>query len=150
MNALFIFLATLAIGVKFNIPKGNLTTAALVATVAFSLVQWLQVQGATASEAAFSGAFFVALSSEFLARKLRVPAPVISIPGIIPLVPGSVAYTAVIHLVKGDELSGVGAGTKAALTAAAIASGLLLASALSRKIFGPRGAQATPRHLARP
>lgn len=150
MNTIFIFLATLALGVKFNIPKRNLALAALVATAGFALVQWLQAQGATPSEAAFTGAFVVAASSEFLARRFRVPAPVISIPGIIPLVPGSVAYAAVIHLVKGEELAGVGVGTKAALTAAAIASGLLLASALTRKILGPRGEQAMLRHRAEP
>jgi uncharacterized membrane protein YjjB (DUF3815 family) len=72
-----------------------------------------------------------------LARVLKVPSPVLSIPGVIPLVPGSVAYRSVVHLVKGEEILGVELGTRAGLTAVGIASGLLLASALSRRVLKP-------------
>lgn len=99
--------------------------------------QWLLARGATAPEAAFVAAFMVAMASELLARILKVPSTVLSIPGVIPLVPGSIAYRSVVHLVKGQEILGVEFGTRAGLTAVGIASGLLLASALSRRVLKP-------------
>lgn len=137
MRALLIFVATLAIGVKFNLPKKTLLLSSTIAATAFFLVHTLIDWGATEAEAAFAGSFFVALSAEYLAKTLKVPAPVISIPGIIPLVPGSVAYSAVISFLKKEETLGLETGTKALFIAVAIASGLLLAGALNRKFLRP-------------
>lgn len=137
MNIVLIFIAALALGPRFHLPRETLLVSSTIACLGFACSQWLTDHGATAPEAAFAGAFVVAMSSEFLARFLRVPSPVLSIPGIIPLVPGSVAYRAVTHLVKGEEVSGVGVGTNAVLTAVGIASGLLLASALARQVLKP-------------
>lgn len=136
-NALLIFVATLALGVRFNLPRYTLPYSATIASVSYFVGQWLLARGATAPEAAFVAAFMVAMISELLARVLKVPSPVLSIPGVIPLVPGSVAYRAVVHLVKGQEILGVELGTRAGLTAVGIASGLLLASALSRRVLKP-------------
>ena len=136
-NALLIFVATLALGVRFNLPRYTLPYSATIASVSYFVGQLLFTRGATAPEAAFVAAFMVAMISELLARLLKVPSPVLSIPGVIPLVPGSVAYRAVVHLVKGQEILGVEFGTRAGLTAVGIASGLLLASALSRRVLKP-------------
>lgn len=137
MNILLIFLATLSLGVRFALPKKALFVASTIAALSYSVVEWLAAVGASAQESAFVGAFLVAMSSEVLARVMKVPSPVLSIPGVIPLVPGNVAYSAVLALVRGDELQGVSLGTRAGLTAVGIASGLLLASALSRKFLRP-------------
>ena len=136
-NALLIFIATFAIGVRFNLPQATLLFSSLIASCSYAMTQTLLANGATGAEAAFAGAFMVAMSSEVLARVLKVPSPVLSIPGIIPLVPGSVAYRAVVQFVRGDELQGIEIGTRAALTAVGIASGLLLASSLSRNLLKP-------------
>ena len=137
MNAIFIFIATLALGVRFNLPRRALIVSPLVAAIAFSLVAQLQLMGGSESEAAFAGSVLVAMSAEVLARILSVPSLVITIPGIIPLVPGNMAYKAVTYLVRGEELEGMEVATKVILVAVAIASGLLLSSALTRKIMRP-------------
>lgn len=137
LNACLIFIATLALGVRFNLPRATLPYSATIAAVSFFATQWLAEHGAKGPEAAFCGAFMVAMSSELLARVLKVPSPVLSIPGVIPLVPGSLAYRAVLHFVKGEELQGVEVATKAAMIAVGIASGLLLASSLSRRLLKP-------------
>ena len=137
ITVLWIFLATLALGVRFNIPRSALVFSAAIASSCFGVVLLLQNLGAQEAESAFVGAFLVAMSSEILARFLRVPSPVLSIPGVIPLVPGSVAYRAVIHLVKGEQVQGLETSVKVVLTAVGIASGLLLASALGRRFLGP-------------
>jgi uncharacterized membrane protein YjjB (DUF3815 family) len=136
-DSLLIFVATLALGVRFNLPRNTLPYAATIAAISFQATQWLLAHGATNPEAAFVGAFMVAMSSELLARVLKVPSTVLSIPGVIPLVPGGMAYRAVVHLVNSQEVLGVEVGTRAALTAVGIASGLLLASSLSRKALKP-------------
>ncbi|MFA5507153.1 MAG: threonine/serine exporter family protein [Vulcanimicrobiota bacterium] len=136
-NVLLIFVATLALGIRFNLPLRTLPYSASIAAVSYFLASWLSTRGASPPEAAFAGAFAVAMISEVLARVLKVPSPVLSIPGVIPLVPGSVAYRAVVQLVKGQEVMGMELAIKAALTAVGIASGLLLASALSRQTLKP-------------
>lgn len=137
MMALWIFVATMAVGVRFNLPRNTLVVSSSIAALSFSVFLTLKDLGASDSEACFIGAFLVATCSEILARVMKVPSPVLSIPGIIPLVPGSVAYKAVIHLVQGDEILGVSTGVKATLSAVGVASGLLLASSLSRKLLKP-------------
>ena len=111
MKSILIFVATLAIGVKFNLPKKMLLLSSTIAALAFFLVHYLRDWGATDAESAFAEAFFVGLSAELLAKLLKVPAPVISIPGIIPLVPGSIAYSAVILFLKREEILGLETAT---------------------------------------
>lgn len=137
MTTVLIFIATVAVGVRFNLPRNMLWLAAGVAAGSYCAAAYLHEWGASSVESAFVGAFLVAMTSELLARRFKVPSPVLSTPGIIPLVPGSLAYRGVIHLVSGREVEGVATATKVVLTAVGIASGLLLASALSRTVLKP-------------
>lgn len=134
---LLIFFATVGLGVRFNIPKNSLLVSSLIASFSHGFVEILRSLGAGDVESAFVGAFLVAMSAEILARLMKVPSPVLSIPGIIPFVPGSLAYRAVIHMVRGEEVQGIGVGVKVLLVAVGIASGLLLASAVSRRWLKP-------------
>lgn len=137
MSVILIFLASLATGVLFSLPRRAVVVAALIAAAGYSLKEWLLLHHATPSEAAFLGAFLVAQAAEIVARVLKLPSPVLSIPGIIPLVPGSEAYLAITQIVQGKEVLGAQTSVGAGLSAVAIASGLFLASALSRRILGP-------------
>ncbi len=135
MSPILILLASLSIGVLFSLPPTSLLLASVIATAGHLANQGLLSAGAAPAEAAFVGAYLVAQIAEILARFLKVPAPVLSIPGIIPLVPGSVAYRATTHFVEGRELLGMETAIHAGLTAVGIASGLLLATSLSRRAF---------------
>ena len=137
MKYLLIFVASLSIGVLLNMPRKSLLLASLIAVAGFMVNSSMLRIGAQPQEAAFAGSFAVAILAELLARKMKVPSPVLSIPGIIPLVPGSVAYRATTFLVDGKEISGAETAIGAALTAVGIASGLLLASAISRRVIKP-------------
>lgn len=132
-----IFLASLSIGVLLNMPRRSLVLASLIAVAGSGVNSSLLLIGAHPQEAAFAASFAVAILAELLARKLKIPSPVLSIPGIIPLVPGSVAYRATTYLVDGREITGAQTAIGASLTAVGIASGLLLASALSRRVIKP-------------
>ena len=78
----------------------------------------------------FAGAIAVGLFSESMARILKIPATVFSIPGIFPLVPGIAAYETIQYLLsdKVQEAGGKMAETLAG--AGAIAFGILLVTAL--------------------
>lgn len=134
---LYVFLASLSVGVLLNMPRQTLLLSSLIG-VAGSMINSSMLRiGAHPQEAAFAASFAVAILAELLARRLKVPSPVLSIPGIIPLVPGSVAYRATTYLVDGKEMSGAQTAIGAALTAVGIASGLLLASSISRRVIKP-------------
>jgi uncharacterized membrane protein YjjB (DUF3815 family) len=142
MKFVLIFFASLSVGVLLNMPRQSLLLASVIG-VAGSMVNSSMLRiGAHPQEAAFAASFAVAILAELLARKMKVPSPVLSIPGIIPLVPGSVAYRATTYLVDGKEISGAETAIGAALTAVGIASGLLLASAISRRVIKPLLARA--------
>lgn len=142
MKFLLVFLASLSIGVLLNMPRQSLLLASVIGVAGAMVNSSMLRIGAHPQEAAFAASFAVAILAELLARKLKVPSPVLSIPGIIPLVPGSVAYRATTFLVDGKEITGAQTAIGAALTAVGIASGLLLASAISRRVIKPLLARA--------
>lgn len=137
MSYLLIFIAALCIGVIFNLPKGTLWVSAIIATLGSVLSDLMGTWGSQPQESAFAAAFFVAISAEILARKMKVPALVLAIPGIIPLVPGKLAYRSAVYFVDNEQLSGSQTLITVGLTAIGIASGLLLASSISRRITKP-------------
>ncbi len=137
MNALMIFLASLSTGVLFSLPRASLLTASAVAVGGYLMNSSMLGLGVTQQEAAFAASFAVSMLAELLAKFLKVPALVLAIPGIIPLVPGSTAYRATTYLVANEQLLGGETAMTASLTAVGIASGLLLASALSRRVIKP-------------
>lgn len=139
-----IFLASLSVGVLLNMPRQSLVLASVIGVAGSMVNSSLLRIGAHPQEAAFAASFAVAILAELLARRLKVPSPVLSIPGIIPLVPGSVAYRATTYLVDGKEISGAQTAIGASLTAVGIASGLLLASAISRRVIKPLLARFSP------
>lgn len=137
VKTFLIFMASLSTGVLFALPRRALVLAALIAAAGHSWKEWLLWYGASSPEAAFLGALLVATAAEVMARIMKLPSPVLAIPGIIPLVPGSAAYRAITHVVQGREVLGAETAVSAGMVAVAIASGLLLASALSRRLMGP-------------
>ncbi len=145
-----IFLASLSVGVLLNMPRQSLVLASVIGVAGSMVNSSLLRIGAHPQEAAFAASFAVAILAELLARRLKVPSPVLSIPGVIPLVPGSVAYRATTYLVDGKEISGAQTAIGAALTAVGIASGLLLASAISRRVIKPLLARFSPQPASAP
>lgn len=137
MNVLMILLASLSTGVLFSLPRASLFTASIVAVGGYLLNSSLLGIGVTQQEAAFAASFAVSMLAELLAKEFKVPALVLAVPGIIPLVPGSTAYRATTYLVENEQSLGTETAMRASLTAVGIASGLLLASALSRRVIKP-------------
>jgi len=74
------------------------------------------------------GAFMVGAVSNTFARLLNRPAAVMTAPGVLLLVPGSIGFRSVSSLLQHDVLTGVETAFNMVMVAAAIVTGLLLAN----------------------
>ncbi len=82
--------------------------------------------------------------SEILARLRRAPATVYLMPGLIPLVPGLLAYHAMYALLRGDYVMGAALGVETVYWAAAIGVGIALVLTVSRTVAPPRAPAGNP------
>lgn len=79
---------------------------------------------------AFFGALAVGVCGNLATRWFSRPAALLQVPGVLLLVPGSVGFRSLISLLGGDVLAGVDHAFRMALTACALAAGLVLAPTL--------------------
>lgn len=80
----------------------------------------------------FAGAIAVGIFSETMARILKCPATVFSIPGIFPIVPGIAAYETIQFLLSNKLQEAGGKMVETFAGSAAIAFGILLVTAFFR------------------
>ena len=76
-------------------------------------------------------ALTVGLLGEFFSRKIKTPAHVIILPGIIPLVPGTRLFSTMLYFVQAEFLLATDQALQTAFIAGGIALGILLASLFS-------------------
>lgn len=74
----------------------------------------------------FVGALTVGVASNVYSRLVDRPSMVTLVPGILQLVPGSIGFRSVASMIDARVVSGVEAGFKMVLIAAALAAGLLI------------------------
>ena len=99
MHCLYSTIATVGFSVFFNVPKFALIPAGLTGGIGWSIYYCLINATNNDILSNFLAAALVALISEILARKLKYPAILFVIPGIIPLVPGLGMYNTMLYLV---------------------------------------------------
>lgn len=78
----------------------------------------------------FVGGALVGLSGNAFARFLSRPAAVVSVPGIMLLVPGAVGYRSLMSLMERETLLGIETAVTAAVVASALVTGLLVANVI--------------------
>ncbi|WP_134685236.1 threonine/serine exporter family protein [Brevibacillus migulae] len=120
------FFSTVAFCMLFNVPIRALLAGGFAGSLGWIIYNVLIGNGISITVATFLAATGVSLSSQLFSVYLRVPSTNFSVAGIIPLVPGSVAYKAMLSFVNGDDLGGITLATRTSLIAGAIASGLIL------------------------
>jgi uncharacterized membrane protein YjjB (DUF3815 family) len=79
----------------------------------------------------FVAAFTVALASSAFERWRRRPAPVVLVPGILLLVPGSIGYRSMTSLMSGNTVAGIDTAFTMILTAVSLVAGLLIAGVVA-------------------
>ena len=142
-DAFWSAVAALGFAVLFNVPRRTLPGCALGGAVGHALRTWLTEQGLTIELATLASAAVVGFLGEYFARHWQAPVPVFTVPGAIPMVPGSYAFRAMLGLIQITNLSVFG-GTpvlveasvnamKTALILAAIAGGIAAPSLLFQR-----------------
>ena len=79
----------------------------------------------------FVAAFVVALASSAYERWRRRPAPVVLVPGILLLVPGSIGYRSLSSLMDRSTVAGIDTAFAMILTAVSLVAGLLIAGVVA-------------------
>ena len=120
MHFIYSTLATIGFSIFLNSPIKALIPAGITGGIGWTIY--------------FLAAVIVSLISEILARKLKFPAILFVIPGIIPLVPGLGMYNTMLYLVQNNYDLAISTGTDVLFVACAIALGVLVITSLVRTL----------------
>ncbi|NMO94424.1 threonine/serine exporter family protein [Paenibacillus lemnae] len=135
------FAASAGFGVLFNAPRRALLQCGLAGMAGWMLYIWLQQMQVLPVTATVVAAFWVTIISHFFAKTYKTPIIVFSVSGIIPLVPGGLAYDALRHVAMNEYDRAVSLGAQAFMISGAIGLGLVLAEVtnqVTRKILPVR------------
>lgn len=135
LHFIFSFAASYFFAVLFDAPKRLFLYAGIVGATGwmFSRVL-LEVFSMHDIYATMFGSLVLGIMSHLMARMLKEPATIFMIPGIIPFVPGGLAYEATSLLVQFEYSASLNTMLEVILVAGGVAVGLLFADQLS-KIF---------------
>lgn len=125
-------IGSLAFGVLFNIRGIKLLTVFFGGGGAWLFVLLLMRLGASEAVSYFVVAFLISVYAEVLARLLKAPTTVFTIPSLIPLVPGSSLYYTMAHAFDGQKQLFLGKAMDTLALASALAVGIISATVLTR------------------
>ncbi|MEF2244830.1 MULTISPECIES: threonine/serine exporter family protein [unclassified Paenibacillus] len=135
LKLLMSFIATSAFGLIFNVPLRLLPICGTVGMggwlVFIAGEEWL---GLNPIAAVMLAAFCVTAISQIFARLLKTPIILFNVSGIIPLVPGRLAYNAMRNVVEDQYDIALQLGTQVLLISGAIAIGLVLSEVVHQFI----------------
>ncbi|WP_197280031.1 threonine/serine exporter family protein [Bacillus sp. FJAT-27251] len=133
------FIASAAFGILFNAPRESLFKCGLSGMLGWMVYFGLTYQGYGPVIATLAAAFFIALVSQMFAKFYKMPIIIFSVAGIIPLVPGGLAYDTMRNIVENDYTTAVALGVKALMISGAIAVGLVFSEVINH-VFRRQGA----------
>jgi uncharacterized membrane protein YjjB (DUF3815 family) len=128
------FIATSAFGIIFNIPRKSLIQCGLVGMIGWMIYFYLTFKNFDIVSATFVAAFSIGVMSQVYAKIYRAPSIIFSVSGIIPLVPGGMAYDAMRNFVENDYDFAISLAVKASMISAAIAFGLVFSEVINQLI----------------
>jgi len=128
------FIATGAFGILFNVPKNSLVKCGLIGTGGWLVYYILEAQYHDAVVATLAATIFIAVISQQLAKLYKTPVIIFSVAGMIPLVPGGMAYDATRKFVENDYNMALGLAAQVLLIAGAIAFGLMFSEVINQVI----------------
>ncbi len=129
------FFATMAFGIIFNVPKRTILSGGIIGMMGWLLYSWFLAAFQLNMIAATGiAAFFVATLSQGFARFHKMPVTIFSVAGVIPLVPGGLAYETMRSFIEDDYLTAISFATKTLLISGAIAFGLIFSGVLSQTL----------------
>ena len=127
------FVAVCGFAMMFNTPFRFVLAAAGVGSVA-------NVLRLTANDAGFPGqvstlaaALVVGLLAYFVARWVRTPRIILTVPAVLIMIPGSAAYRCLVYMNAGDFVAAAGYGLQAFFEIVSLAVGLTVARMLTER-----------------
>jgi uncharacterized membrane protein YjjB (DUF3815 family) len=108
-DALWSGVASLGFAILFNVPVRTLFACALCGATGHAIRTLLIEAGLPIESATLAGATVVGFLGETFAHRWHAPAPVFTVPGVIPMIPGTFAYGAMIGVLRltDTELGGL-------------------------------------------
>lgn len=128
------FLATGAFGIIFNVPKQSLVKCGLVGAIGWLIYIIMTYNHVDSVLATLAASFFIAVMSQVLSKIYKTPIIIFSVAGVIPLVPGGLAYDAMKNFVLNDYNLAVTLAAKASMISGAIAIGLVFSEVINQVI----------------
>lgn len=98
---IFSFLAVLGFCIVFETPFKCCVWASLTGAAGWIVYLVTLAASSNLYGACFASAVVVSIASDVLAVRLKTPATVLFVPGILPIVPGTAIYQAVYYFVSG-------------------------------------------------
>lgn len=125
---LAVALSTYGYSKMYVLPK-RLLPVSMLAAIAGWVINSLMIEYYGSSfAAAFVAAFSIAMIGEICARKVKAPAIIIIVIGILPLVPGSLVYRTVEKIIAEDISAAISIGLETIGIALSMALGILVNS----------------------
>lgn len=99
LNAFFAAIPAVGFAMLFNVPKSALKYCAFGGAIVYSLRELFVDLNLTIELATFLASMIIGMIALYWSRKNLVPRPIYTVPSIIPMIPGTYAFTAMIALV---------------------------------------------------
>lgn len=128
------FIASAGFGILFNVPKQSLAKCGFVGMIGWAIYISLVDIEVDVVLATLIATFFITIISQLFAKRFKMPIIVFSVSGIIPLVPGGLAYDAMRNFVENDYSLAVQLAAKAFMISGAIAFGLIFSEVFNQMI----------------
>jgi uncharacterized membrane protein YjjP (DUF1212 family) len=119
--------------VLYNSTNRAALTVGILALLGNELRLGLQDAGTIQPVATFAGALLVGLLASAVRRRLQEPRMVLTVPGIIIMVPGSYVFQSVVLFNQGNALGGLQAAVQAGFVVGAMALGLATSRFISER-----------------
>src|SRR3954452_21694649 len=131
-QAITSFLATAAFGILFNAPKESLPKCGLIGMGGWLIYFLLEDYTNNPIVATLAATIFIAVLSQEMAKIYKMPVIIFSVAGIIPLVPGGLAYDAMRNFVENDYNAALALAAKVLMLAGSIAFGLVFSEVINQ------------------
>lgn len=100
LNAIFSAIPAVGFAMIFNVPKEALKFCAMGGAGAYTLKSMFLLFSLSIELSTFFASFLIGLFFVYISRKKKMPRPIYTVASIIPLIPGTYAFTAMMSLVS--------------------------------------------------
>lgn len=126
--------ATVFFSILFKVPRKAILLGSILGGIGYAVYEWTTPILQSPIAGYFIGTLLMAVCSEVLARIIKMPATIFTIPAIIPLVPGLGLYNTMLYLVQGKDTLAAKTGIDTILDITAMAMALVVTSILTKSI----------------